>query len=67
MKRTLPLALRPVSQMVTPFWLRRDARSAEVTDPGKVVVRSDGQGIVLKLPGWKVMFVAMLEQMLQSI
>lgn len=32
-RRTLPLALSPVNQIVTPFWLSRDARSSAFTEP----------------------------------
>ena len=55
--RTLPLALRPVNQMVTPFWPRRRARSAASTEParhGQCVVH---QAKRQNAPAWKVMFV----------
>ena len=37
-RRTLPLAERPVNQMVIPFWVRSSLRSSALTEP---VVRAD--------------------------
>jgi hypothetical protein len=60
--RTLPLALKPVNQIVTPFWLSNSERSFASTEPGE---RRRSQAMFIAKsdhcsPLWKVMLVAIV-------
>ena len=61
---TFPLALNPVNQIVTPFWLSSSERSVASTDPGRQTACWDTRARKTwkHTPLWKVMLVDIVRE-----